>query len=457
MNALNTSGAVRTGMVSAGLAAAVVVGLDQVSGGQTPPQPGSAQAPAQSQVQMPVPVQTRATFADATSLTVNRQEDGGYLGSVLLHNPHCKVETVTLTATLVDRKGVPIEVVLHKPAERGKVLELLGDLQIEAASFKAVPLRIDLVKQANTGSAQPVIGEPGAATTPASDKPVSAAPASTKDRVVAALGSKLPSYGEWGARLPGRGVLVLTRKTPTGASSTRTGCSTTAATPPTVRRDLVLDPPLPTGIDDGVLLAALGLAVAATLAGLAAVWLRGMALLSRMGGVAFDVGQSWGSNLAIGGAIVTALTSTTVLPRDQYSTQSTIYTLLAALFGAFVPLGAAMYALLRQNVAVGLTTQRQGFVVVYMLSSGLVLWGAFGQLLLVGMLVREIESARVLGESAADILIILMRLLIAALVVYATVAGPIAAQTSLGVRPPVVPPNAAGGNQPARLPDAVMM
>jgi hypothetical protein len=129
----------------------------------------------------------------------------------------------------------------------------------------------------------------------------------------------------------------------------------------------------------------------------------------------FDVNSSWGANLAIGGGLVTGLMTTAILASDRYSSSSASYGVLAALFTALVPLGAALYGLTKPSSG----AHRDGYVASFLLTTLIVLWGAFGQLLLIGMFFRELDLAGVLSSVSAGLLIFTTKIVILSLAIYA--------------------------------------
>jgi hypothetical protein len=251
------------------------------------------------------------------------------------------------------------------------------------------------------------------------------------DAVWAALFSSPMNYGQWTGHLPAKGSLVLLRHTEISPPETKDPksnavdstnvCRTTGPLPSTAKRDLVLQPPLPSAVDTGVLLGSLALALITTLIAAAIIFRStDLFLRGRMGDVTFDFRNSWGANVALGTGILSALTGGAVLSQDQYSSNSTTYLVLASLFTALLPLGAALYGLIRPQVSTGGgATQPQGYVGVYLLSSAIVLWGAFGQLLLLGMILRELALARVMSPEPALLLIFMTKGMIALLIAYA--------------------------------------
>ena len=337
-------------------------------------------------------------FADSKPLALNRIVDEAFVTGLVVHNPHCAAQDFELGAHLLDRNGNPLDVTVDTGSPR---------TNIEAGGYARMGIKIkrapgDLAgAPAATGSCMRVFNS-----------------------AWAALWSSPPDYKAWTTHLPAKGMLVLTRHAPPGKATPEPPCNASSAGPTRTPRELVLQPPLPSTVDTGVLLAAFGLALIVTLIAAVAIFLLpDVLVLGRMGEVAFDFRNSWGANVAVGAGVLTALTSGTLLAQDQYSSNSTTYLLLASLFTALVPLGAALYGLLRPATAGLNSTPAQGYILVYLLSTAVVLWGAFGQLLLLGMILTELRLARVLAPEPAGLLQALTKGMMVVLAIYAATSA----------------------------------
>ena len=108
--------------------------------------------------------------------------------------------------------------------------------------------------------------------------------------------------------------------------------------------------------------------------------------------------------------------TTAILASDRYSSSSASYGALAALFAALVPLGATLSGLSRPATA---AAPGEGYVVSFLATTLIVLWGAFGQLLLIGMFFRELDLASVLSSVSAGILIVMTKIVMISLAIYA--------------------------------------
>ncbi len=336
--------------------------------------------------------ESRVGFADAKPISLDRRaKDGSFESGVLLYNPHCAAETVELRPELIDRNARSLPVTLS-PVDSKETWT------IPSGAYKSIPFRISANGTGNSNEAQ----------------------SGWFEAVKAALISDPMNYGSWTSHLPARGWLVLARTTKTGKTPE---CTTSLL--PDIQKEMIVEPPLPSSVDTGTVLASLFLSAAVTFVATAIILAsRELFLRARMGDVAFDFASSWGANVAVGAGILTALTNGAILSQEKYSSNSTAYLVLAGIFAALVPVGAALYGLIRptEPLTTG-STQPQGYVSMYLLSSGIVLWGAFGQLLLLGMVLRELTLARILDPVPSLILIVMTKGLIVLLVIYAVVTA----------------------------------
>lgn len=368
---------IAAGVLLSGLAAGITMAQNRLDlrGSVVPSEIAPGQVNGIPSPNLPV---AQAGFADAGQLSLDRLADGAYASSVRLYNPLCTPKTVELTAYLLGRNGEPFDVTLSS-----------SNASIPAGQSITVDFSLKPKQEpAETASEFGVLGT-----------------------VWAALRSSSMSDEAWRDHLPAQGKLVARQSKDVREEATVTGC-TASGVPSSARRDLILKQPLPSPVDTGVLLASLFLAGAATLlSALIILGSKDVYLRARMGNVTFDFNKSWGTNVAIGAGVLSVLISQT-----QNASDSKSYLILSGLFLAFVPLGAALYNLIRPP---GTGTQPQGYVGMYLLSSGVVLWGAFGQLLLLGLILKELDLARVMSSEPASTLIFMTKGLILFLVVYA--------------------------------------
>ena len=293
---------VGTGVLVAGVAAATMMAQNQLqisgSGRQLPPVQQGTLSDAAAGAGLGVPLAgTRAAFVDADPLTLNRIGDRSYKGGILLYNPNCADETVSLMPQFLDRNGDPLS--LRTTVERigrdGKPA-VVKSASADAPRWQLKPGEYDCVRLSvalDSSSAD----EPG-----------------KWNAVWAGLVSSPMNYAEWTGHLPARGTLVLTLHTPLTDPASKDACRITGAVPATVRRSLVLQPPLPSPVDTAVLLGSLVLALLTTIIAAAIIAASSnMFLRGRMGDVTFDFKGSWGANVAIGAGILAAPTSGTVI------------------------------------------------------------------------------------------------------------------------------------------------
>jgi hypothetical protein len=133
---------------------------------------------------------------------------------------------------------------------------------------------------------------------------------------------------------------------------------------------------------------------------LAAMMIRQFGRRSRMGSATWDFSQSWASNLTIGGTVLTALLGFAGLPEYGVYMSKSAYTELSLLFGALVMLAPAAYNFTRRSITVPVPdpddptntsgTRLEGAVYGFLLASFVTLWGVFGQLFTVALVLREL-------------------------------------------------------------------
>lgn len=371
------------GLMAVGLAGGLAVAQNvvDVRNGQTQPPASTGSSPGGVVSQTSV----------REKLNLDRVVDGAYVSSLLQLHSHGTREIIVLEAQLLGRDRLPLEVVIEGGNHSNGHTWLIEPGMFDHVSFK-------IKRKTDPSNPGRVRGTEG-----------------LLEATTAALFTSKISHGEWTDRLPASGLLVLTRypqapQPPAGKALPREH----------VPYDLILQPPLPSNVDKGVLVGSLVLTIVATvLAGAIIGASKGSSLRAPINDVSFEFKNSWGTNLAVGGTILNLLTGSTVLSPEKYSSHSTMYLLLAAVFGAFVLLGATLYGLIRPSGSADNGSNVGG----YLLSSAVVLWGAFGQLLLLGMLLRELELARVLAPASADLLIAMSKGLALIVIVYAVLTA----------------------------------
>jgi hypothetical protein len=132
--------------------------------------------------------------------------------------------------------------------------------------------------------------------------------------------------------------------------------------------------------------------------GCLALWGR-WSFFTRMGSATFSFSDSWSGALMIAGPLLTAfLTTFTAFPEHAHTMSKRSYLLLSLLLSALIALGPALFNLLKlptrvSNADGSETTQSQGLVVFFFLAAAVALTGGFGQLTLLGFVVRDLTSA----------------------------------------------------------------
>ena len=170
-------------------------------------------------------------------------------------------------------------------------------------------------------------------------------------------------------------------------------------------------------------------------------------LLHRMGSSTWSFQQSWGSNVTIGAGLLAGCLTLFAFPiRPRLMDQSS-YSALQALFAVIVTLAPLVYGLIRRDVQANVNNlaivDSQGYVVMFLLAGGLVLWGALGQLATVGILVWEFVLDGRLPTDIGKALEVLTILLCTLLITYGIRSLYLTAtrlsadvQTATGTQPP---------------------
>jgi hypothetical protein len=106
--------------------------------------------------------------------------------------------------------------------------------------------------------------------------------------------------------------------------------------------------------------------------------------------------QSWSTNLAIGGALLTGVLAIGGLPaQGTYATKAS-YTALSAYFAALVALAPAVYGLMRLGAVSEGAALR-----LFSVAAAITVWGTVGQLGTAALVCLELGMARVLSGTAA--------------------------------------------------------
>jgi len=183
---------------------------------------------------------------------------------------------------------------------------------------------------------------------------------------------------------------------------------------------LKVPPQLPSKIATSLFTASLIASVVACLVAL--VWLKkkGIAFSQRMGPPAWNFADSWGTNITVGGGLLTTLLGFGALPEQTHYLNKTAYLCLSLIFAALITVAPSIYALLRTpvNVPGAPTPQYQGYVFSFALASGVTVWGALGQLGTVGLLFHELAAAREISPAVLFSLIAVLGLVGLLLLLY---------------------------------------
>jgi hypothetical protein len=204
-------------------------------------------------------------------------------------------------------------------------------------------------------------------------------------------------------------------------------------------------------------LAAAGVVVIITAISL---WRKNVGLDRAMGAANWAFDKSWGANVTLGSSLLIALLGLSTFPgRPQLMTKPS-YAMLQLLFGALVSLAPLVYNLIRQETVVNNSGFPQvsvhGYVIMFLLAGGLVLWAAIGQVVTLGVLAEEFLRSRVVDWTTARILQTLAATLLLLLLIYgfrslyATAKSVSAPAAEVVVRPgPQMP--AAGATYPPSM------
>jgi hypothetical protein len=258
--------------------------------------------------------------------------------------------------------------------------------------------------------------------------------AKAADRQDLPRGSVLPTSGsglhDSDVMLPASGILRLVA-TPDHATdggqprlkSTNDACSGQASPGFLDQRVAIPEPPLPSSSRVGYIVG-VALLISIIVVAVTSIRLRRneICLLHRMGSPTWTFGQSWGTNVTIGAGLLGTFLTLLAFPEYPQILDKGSYNTLQALFAAIIAIAPLLYGLIRRDVQANVngmaTTDSQGYVIMFLLAGGLVLWGALGQLTTLGCLIREFTLSGGLARLTGAILELLVLFLLLIVVVY---------------------------------------
>jgi hypothetical protein len=125
-------------------------------------------------------------------------------------------------------------------------------------------------------------------------------------------------------------------------------------------------------------------------------------LKSRMGQPKWDFTQSWASIFTGAGVIATSILSAQVVGAP--STAS--YAAISIMFGALVVMAPLVYNFVRTSQEVPgecgkKAYQYQGYVGVFLIASAITVWGASGQIVVIGFLLEELRGSHFVSYAVA--------------------------------------------------------
>lgn len=173
-------------------------------------------------------------------------------------------------------------------------------------------------------------------------------------------------------------------------------------------------------------------------------------ITQRMGSATWSFSDSWGTNIAVGGALLNTLVAFSALPDQTHYLSKNSYVCVSMIFGAVITVAPSVYSLIRTPVLTGPnpTIQYQGYVGSFALASGLTAWGAIGQVVTVAFLFAELASARLFSVSVLLCLTAVLALIAGFLLLY---EGRTIVQIAR-LQKAVSDASAKGGGGPAALP-----
>jgi hypothetical protein len=163
--------------------------------------------------------------------------------------------------------------------------------------------------------------------------------------------------------------------------------------------------PLPSPHSTEVVIWSMLVALVVVLISLVRLPMNGVALKHLMGQPSWNFSDSWGSNITVGAGLLSTLLQFGALPEYTHFMNKTAYLSLNLLFAGLIALAPLVFNLLRTPVLTAdpsgnpITVYR-GYAFLFVIASGLTVWGALGQLLTVSFLIRELSQVRVITRGS---------------------------------------------------------
>jgi hypothetical protein len=165
-------------------------------------------------------------------------------------------------------------------------------------------------------------------------------------------------------------------------------------------RQLKIVQPLPSEKASCLVLIVMGISIAVFLISIFYLIVKKVAIGGRMGPATWSFGDSWGSNIGAGAALLSALLGFSAFPEQTAFLNKTAYISLGLIFGGLIILAPAVYNLFRSPALDNSgNTKLEGYVFFFVLASALTVWGALGQLATAGFVVVELFHARAFSHS----------------------------------------------------------
>jgi hypothetical protein len=189
-------------------------------------------------------------------------------------------------------------------------------------------------------------------------------------------------------------------------------------------RALKIPPPMPSASATALFWVSLGGTALVAVGGILLLMVKDKIWVSqRMGSPTWNFGDSWGTNIAVGGALLNTLVTFSALPDQTHYLNKISYVCLSMIFGAVITVAPSLYALVRTAVVVPVpggnpAIQYQGYVGCFALASAVIAWGAIGQLVTVAFLLLELWSAKTISVSVLSCLATVLGIVGVLLLVY---------------------------------------